>query len=153
LERHHFATRSFEFNTELGEDSPREAIAFANEAEKQVLRADIAVVEVPSFVVRKVNDAFRTWREGHFLRRSGVTARKLFLNFLPDATQADAESLQDACGYGIGLTHQSQEEVLGRYVSFAEFLRFFLCVEDDFPCSFSEPLPHFVFSLRYRWSF
>ncbi len=151
LQRHDLLACAFEVHAELGQHASGQSVAFANEAEEQVLGADVVVVEVAGLVVGQVDDAFGAGRERHVLRRAGVAARQLLFDLGPDSAEPDAEFFEDSRGDAVALAHEPKEQVFGRDVALAEFLRLLLGVEDDLARAFSKALPHLdCTSLRGR---
>ena len=153
LKAHHFAPCSFQVYTELAEHARCQAFALADQAEEQVLGADVVVVQLPGFVVGQVDDALGSRGQLHVLTETPVASGDLPLDLGSDAIQTHAHPVEYPRRYAVVLAHEAQQQMLGGHEVLAESPGFFLREEDDSARSLSKPLPHFaVPPLRMEWS-
>ena len=114
------------------------AVGFAQQAEQQVLGADVVMAHLAGFVDGQLNDALGaggqpgTGGGDLFAGADDVFHRGAHLG------QADAHVYEHAGGHAFLLLNQAQQDVLGAYVVVVEALGFFLSQAEDAAGSFRE---------------
>jgi len=110
-----------ERHAERLEDSGSDALALANEAEEQVLGADVAVAELSRFVDCELDDLLRARRQRDLARgRRRIAPADDELDGGADLRELDPERVKDASGHSLALAHEAQQEVLRPYVVVVE---------------------------------
>src|SRR5262249_46598798 len=113
-----------------------------DEAQQQVLRADVVVVELSCLFVGEVDHPLGARGELHILAQIAVAARDLSFDIGTDPSERDTQAVQYPGGDAIVFPNQPQEQVFGPDRVLAQPRCFFLCEEDHAARSFGEPLPH-----------
>ena len=115
----------FELEAESGERLCRGAVVLAQQAEEQVLGADVVVAEGAGLFERQLEHAFGSRRVGELLARGhGVRPPlDLLLDFVADFLQFHAHLLQHHGGHPGAFLHEGQENVLGAHIVVVESLR------------------------------
>ena len=127
-----------EVHPERLEDTRGDPLAFADEAEEQVLRADVVVAEAARLVDRQLDDALRARREPDLADDRAVPAADDELDGGADLGELDVHVLEHAGGDTFALAHEPEEEVLGADVVVVEPLRFVLGKRQDLARAISE---------------
>jgi hypothetical protein len=125
-------------DAEALEHAGRDPLALADEAEQQVLRADVVVAEAARLVDRQLDDPLRARRQPDLADDRAVPASDDELDGRPDLRQLDVHVLEDAGGDALTLAHEPQEQVLGPDVVVVEPLRLVLRERQDLACAISE---------------
>ena len=115
-----------EVDAERLEDAGGDALALADEAEEQVLRADVVVAEAAGLVDRELDDALRPRRQADLADDRAVAPPDDELDRRPDLRQLDVHVLEDARGHALALADQPEEQVLRADVVVVEPLRLVL---------------------------
>ena len=68
-----------------------DAFALADQAQEDVLRADVVVPELQCLTKRQLENLFRPWSEGNMSTRSLLPLTDDLFNLLADGFQRDAE--------------------------------------------------------------
>ena len=91
----HFFADLFELEPEVHQHLGRDAVLFAEQAEQEVLGADVVVVEVARLLDRVLDDLLGTRRLRQLAHRDHVgTALDELLDLEPDLAQVDVEVLE-----------------------------------------------------------
>ena len=101
-------------------------LALADEAQEQVLRADVVVPQPAGLVDGQLDDALRARRQADLADDRAVAATDDELDRRPDLGQLDVHVLEDARGHTLALADEAQEQVLRADVVVVEPLRFVL---------------------------
>ena len=109
-------------DAEALEDAGRDAFALADEAEEQVLRADVVVAEAAGLVDRQLDDPLGAGRQADLADDRAVTATDDELDGGPDLGQLDVHVLEHPGGDALALPHQPEQEVLSADVVVVEAL-------------------------------
>ena len=113
------------------EDTGGDPLALADEAQEQVLRADVVVSEAACLVDGELDDALRPWRQADLADDRAVPAADDELDGGPDLGQLDVHVLEDARGDTLALADEAQEQVLRADVVVVEPLRLVLSQRQD----------------------
>jgi hypothetical protein len=136
---------------EVEQDPGGDAFVLTDEAEQDVLRADVVVAEAQRFAERELEDLLRARRERDLARGHLVAladdARDLGAHLL----DGDVERLEHPRGEALLLAQQAEQDVLGADVVVLQRPRFVLGEDDDLTGSFGESFEHLV-SLAGRLS-
>ena len=122
-----------EVHAEGLEDAGGDALALADEAEQQVLGADVVVAEAARFVDRELDDALRPWRQPDLTDDRTVTAADDELDGGPHLRQLDVHVLEDPGRHALALPNQPEQQVLRADVVVVEPLGLVLRKRQDFP--------------------
>ena len=95
------------------QDGGRHGSLFAQDAEQQVLGADVAVEELVRFFGRVLQHALRLAAEGDLHRRGDLLAEhRAPFDFLADAVERQVRALEDSAGQTLAFTDEPQQEML-----------------------------------------
>ena len=108
-----------------------DALAFAHEAQQQVLRADVVVAEAPGLVDGQLDHPLRARREPHLADDRAIAAADDELDGGPDLRKLHVHVLEHAGGDALSLAHEAEEQVLGADVVVVEPLRLVLRQRQD----------------------
>ena len=120
-----------EVDPERLEDTGGDPLALADEAEEQVLRADVVVAEAAGLVDGELDDALGARRQPDLADDRPVAATDDELDGGPDLGQLDVHVLEDARGDALALADQAEEQVLRADVVVVEPLRLVLSQRQD----------------------
>ena len=144
----HLLADAGEIGAQLHEHLRGNAFAFANEAEEDVLGADVVVTELQRLAQRELEDLLGTGREGDVTGRSRSSVTDDLLDLRANGFERDAERLEGLRRDAFALVDQSEQDVLGTDVVVIEKAGLLLR-EDDHPSgSVGEALEH---SFRLSW--
>ncbi len=102
------------------------AVAFAQQAEQDVLGADVAVIECLRFLAREREDFLHARSIRDITRHLGVgTGTDLLFHFDADGLQVEAELLQHIDRDTLAELDQAEEQVLRAHVIMIEAVRLF----------------------------
>ena len=132
----------FEVGAELDEHLGGDAFALADQAEQDVLGADVVVAELQRLAQRQLEDLLRPRRERDVAARGLLALADDLLDLLADRLERDAERLERLGGDAFALVDQAEQDVLGADVVVVEHPGFFLSQDDDPPRAVGEPLEH-----------
>jgi len=99
-------------HAERFEHSCGDALPFADEAEQEVLRADVVVAEASRLVDGQLDDPLGAGSEADLADDRSVTPADDELDGSADLGQLDVHVLEDTRSHALALTDESQEEVL-----------------------------------------
>jgi len=129
-------------DAQVRQDASRDTLALTNEAEEQMFRTDIVVMELTGFFEGQLDDTLRTRREDHLLLNRLAAAAYDRLDLLPDLRQVDAKRLEHFGREALALGNYSVQDMLGPDVVVTEALGFFLSQDNTAPRSLGERFPH-----------
>ena len=136
-----------EVGAELHQDLGGDALALADQAEQDVLGADVVVAELQRLAQRQLQHLLRPRGEGDVAGRGLLALADDLLHLLADALERDAEGLECLGGDALTLVDQAQEDVLGADVVVVEHPGLFLGQDDDAAGSVGEPFEHLLLLL------
>ena len=116
---------------ELDEHLCGNALTLADEAEQDVLGADVVVAELQRFTQRQLEDLLRTRREGDVARRRRAALTDDLFDLATHGLEADAERFERFRGDALTLVDEAEQDVLGADVAVIEQPGFFLREHDD----------------------
>ena len=122
-----------EVGAQLHEDLGGDALTLADEAEEDVLGADVVVAELQRLAEAQLEDLLGPGREGDVARRGGAAVTDDLLDLGAHGLQRDAERLERLGGDALTLVDQAEQDVLGADVVVVEQARFLLGKHDN-PC-------------------
>ena len=125
-------TRS-RFTPEAFEHAGGDAFALADEAEEQVLGADVVVAQPARFVDGELDDFLGARRQADFAQHGAVAAADDELDGRADLVELDAEVGEHLRGDAVAFADEAQQEVFRADVVVVEALRFFLGERQDAP--------------------
>src|SRR5690606_15736853 len=140
-----------EVRTELAEHLRSHALALTDEAEEDVLGADVVVAELESLAQRELEHLLGARGEGNVARRRLLALADDLLHLGADGVERDAERVERLRGDTFTLVDQAQEDVLGADVVVVEHPRLFLGKDDHPTCTVGESLEHTA--LLLVWAF
>ena len=120
-----------EVDPERLEDAGGDALALADEAEEQVLRADVVVAEAARLVDGQLDDALGARGQPDLADDRPIAAADDELDRGPDLGQLDVHVLEDARGDTLALADEAEEQVLRADVVVVEPLRLVLSQGQD----------------------
>ena len=129
---------ALEVDAEAFEDAGGDAFAFADEAEEQVLGADVAVVQAARLVDRELDDLLGARGEADFAEHGAVATADDELDGGTDLVQFDAQVGEHLGRDAIAFADEAEEDVLGADVVVVEAVGFFLRERQDTPRPFGE---------------
>ncbi len=115
-----------EVDPERLEDAGGDPLALADEAQEQVLRADVVVAEPAGLVDGQLDDPLGARRQADLADDRAVAATDDELDGGPDLGQLDVHVLEDARGDALALADEAEEQVLRADVVVVEPLRLVL---------------------------
>jgi len=131
-----------EVGTQLDEHLRCDALALADEAEQDVLGADVVVAELKRLAQAQLEDLLRPRREGDVAGGRLLALADDLLNLLADRLQRDAEALQSLGGDAFTLMDEAEQDVLRADVVVVEHARFLLRKHDHPAGTVGEPFKH-----------
>ena len=111
---------------ELDEHLGGDALALTDEAEEDVLGADVVVAELQRLAQRQLEDLLRPWRERDVPGRRRAALADHLLDLAAHRFEGDAQALQRLRRDAFALVDQPEEDVLGPDVRVVEQARFLL---------------------------
>ena len=131
-------------SAQLDEHLGGDALALADQAEQDVLGADVVVTELQRLPQRQLQDLLGARSEGDVPGRSLLALAGDPPDVLADRLQADPQRLQRPGGDAVALADQAEQDVLGADVVVAEHPGLFLSQDRNPPRPVGEPLEHLV---------
>src|SRR5919198_1168555 len=101
-----------EVGAELHENLGGDSLAFPDEAEEDVLGADVVVTELERLTKGQLEDLLRPRREGDVAGRAGATLPDDLLHLSPYGLERDAQRLERLGRHTFPLVDQPEEDVL-----------------------------------------
>jgi hypothetical protein len=136
----HGLTDAVEVGAELLQHLGGDTFAFTDEAEQDVLGADVVVAELEGLAERELEDVLGTRRERDLTGRLRLTFPDDLLDLLTDRFERDIQGIERSRTGPFSHVDQGQEDVLCPDVVVVEHPRFFMSEGDDPPCSVGESL-------------
>ena len=127
---------------QLHEHLRGDALALADEAEEDVLGADVVVAELQRLAQRQLEHLLGARREGDVTRRRRAALADDLLDLGAHGLERDAERLERLGGDALALVDQAEQDVLGADVVVVEQARFFLRQDDHSAGSVGEAFEH-----------
>ena len=131
-----------EVGSELDQHLGGDALALADEAEQDVLGADVVVAELQGLAQAELEDLLGARRERDVSARRLLPLADDLLDLGANRLQRDVEALEGLRRYPLALVDETQEDVLGADVVVAEHPGLFLGQDDDAPRAVGKPLEH-----------
>ena len=138
----HRLADAVEVGAELLQDLRGDALALADEAEQDVLGADVVVTELQGLAERELQDLLGAGREGDVTRRRRLALADDLLDLLAHRLERDVERLERLGGDPFSFVDQAEQDVLGPDVVVVEHPRLFLREDHDAAGSVRETLEH-----------
>ena len=120
-----------EVDAERLQDAGGDPLALADEAQQQVLRADVVVPEPAGLVDRELDDPLGARRQPDLADDGAIAAPDDELDRGPHLRQLDVHVLEHARGDALALAHQAEQQVLRADVVVVEPLRLVLRKRQD----------------------
>ncbi len=127
---------------ELDEHLGGDTLALADQAEQDVLGADVVVAELQRFAQRQLEHLLGARREGDVPGRLLLALTDDVLDLLADGIERDAERLERLGGDTLALVDETEQDVLGADVVVVEHLRLFLGEHNHATGTVRESLEH-----------
>ena len=144
-----------EVGAQLDEHLGGDALALADEAEQDVLGADVVVAELQRLAQRELEDLLGPGGEGDVARRRRPALTDDLLDLAAHGLERDAERLEGLGRDAFALVDQPEQDVLGADVVVVEQPRFLLGEDDDAAGpvgeSFEQGLPPWEVSTSRRF--
>src|ERR1017187_439271 len=116
---------SLDINVERLQDARRRAFAFAEQAEQNVLGADVIVIELFRFLLRQRENLFHARRVGNVADHLGLGAgADLLLHFHADSLEIQAHLLENIDGDALAQLDETKQQMLRTHVVVVETVRF-----------------------------
>src|SRR5690606_2743079 len=129
---HHLRTHLFQVDSETLENAGGDAFTLANEAEQQVFRPDVVVVEPPGLIDRELDDLLRAGGQADLTHDHALAAPDDELDRRAHLGQLDTHVVQDLGRNAVTFSYEPEQEMLRPDVVVVEPLRFFLGERQDF---------------------
>src|SRR5207247_9556884 len=135
---------------EVEQDARGDALVLSNEAEQDVLGADVVVTEGERFTQGELENLLRAWRERNLAARDLIALTDDARHLRPHFLHRDVKGLEHPRRKTLFLAEQSEQDVLGADVVVLERPRLVLREDDDLASPFSETLEHLLSVRRGR---
>src|SRR4051812_8826993 len=132
---------------EVEQDARCDALVLADEAEQDVLRADVVVAEAQCLAECELEHLLRARGERDLPGRHFLAGADDAHDLRTHALHSDVEGLEDTSRKSLLLAQQAEQDVLGADVVVLERSRFLLRENDDLTGSFCESLEHVLLVL------
>ena len=139
---------------EVEQDAGGDALVLADEAEQDVLGADVVVAEAQRLAEGELEDLLGARREGDLAGGDLLTGADDAHDLRAHALDGDVEGLEDAGGQALLLAEQAEQDVLGADVVVLERARLFLGEDHHLARSLCESLEQLCLPLsrlKYRY--
>ena len=124
------------------QDLRGDTFALADEAEEDVLGADVVVAELQRLAQRELEDLLGAGGEGDVTRGSLAAVADDLFDLGAHGLERDAERLERLGGDALAFVDQAEQDVLGPDVVVVEQARLFLRQDDDSAGSIGEAFEH-----------
>src|SRR3954453_13838161 len=136
---------------EVEQDACGDALVLADQAEQDVLGANVVVAQAQRLAEGELEDLLRAWREGDLAGGDFLAGADDADDLRTDTLDGDVERLEHPCGQALLLAEQAEQDVLSAYVVVLESPRLLLGEDDYLAGSLCESLEHSVsLSLVYQ---
>ena len=132
---------------EVEEDARGDALVLADEAEQDVLGADVVVAQAQRLAEGELEDLLGARGERDLPGRHFLAGADDAHDLRAHALHSDVEGLEHASGKPLLLAQQAEQDVLGADVVVLERSRFLLRENDDLAGPFCESLEHVLLVL------
>jgi hypothetical protein len=144
-ELEHLLAHVLELDAQVREHAGRDALALLDQAQQQVLGADVVVAELAGFLEAELEHLLGARREGQVAHRHhGRAALDELLDLGADALEVDAHVPQHVGRDAAALLHQAEQDVLGADVLVVQALRLALGEVHDLAGAVGEAVEHGV---------
>ena len=133
-----FVADLVEVDAERLEDAGGDALALADQAQQQMLGADVVVAEAAGLVDRELDDAFGARGEPDLPDDRPITAPDDELDSRADLGELDIHVLEHACRDALAFAHEAEQQMLGADVVVIEALRLVLRERQHLACAVCE---------------
>ena len=116
---------------EVGQDLGGHSLALAQQAEEQVLGADVVVAELEGLAHGELEDLLAARREGDVAGGGGLSLADDLNDLAAHGVQGDIHGLQGLGGHSLALVDEAEKEVLGADVVVVQGPRLVLREHDD----------------------
>ncbi len=131
-------------------------LALADEAEEEVLGADVVVTELERLAQRQLEHLLGPGCERRGATRGGTGRADGLFDLLPDGLEGDPQGLERLCRDALTLVNQTEQDVLGPQEVVVEKPRFLLGENQDSSGSvgeaFEQGIRLSVLAVGGRWS-
>ena len=131
-----------EVGAELDEHLGGDALALADEAEQDVLGADVVVAELQRLAQAQLEHLLGARGERDVAAGGLLALADDVLDLAADGFEGDVEALERLRSDALALVDEAEEDVLSADVVVAEHARFFLREHDDATSAIGEPFEH-----------
>ena len=138
----HLLAHPGEVGAQLDQHLGGDALALADQAEQDVLGADVVVAELQRLAQRQLEHLLGPRRERDVPGRRLLALADDLLDLAADALQRDAQRLQRLGGDALTLVDEAQQDVLGADVVVVEHPGLFLGQDDDPPRTVGKSFEH-----------
>src|SRR5207247_9623811 len=123
---------------EVEQDARGDALVLSNEAEQDVLGADVVVTEGERFTQGELENLLRAWRERNLAARDLIALTDDARHLRPHFLHRDVEGLEHPRRKTLFLAEQPEQDVLGADVVVLQRPCLVLREDDDLASPFSE---------------
>ena len=127
---------------EVEQDAGGDALVLADEAEQDVLGADVVVTQGEGLAQSQLEHLLRTRREGNLAGGHLLAGADDADNLGAHTLDGDVQGLEDPSGQSLLFAEETKEDVLGPDVVVLERPRLLLGEDDHLTCSLCESLEH-----------
>jgi len=139
----HLLAHFLELQAQVQQHLRRHAVLLAQQAEQQVLGADVVVVQVAGFLDRVLDDLLRPRGLGQLAHGDHLgAALDELLDLQTHLAQVDAEVLQHVGAHAAAFLHQAEQDVLGADVLVVEALGLLVGQGHDLAGAIGETFEH-----------
>ena len=131
-----------EVGAQLHEHLGGDALALTDEAEQDVLGADVVVAELQGLTERELEDLLRPGGEGDVTGRRRAALADDLLHLAADRLERDAERFERLRSDAFTFVDQTEEDVFGADVAVVQQSCFFLCQHDHPTSPIGEAFKH-----------
>src|SRR6516162_6175206 len=140
----HLLAHPVQARAQLHQHLRGDALVLADQAEQEVLCADVIVIKLQRLAQRELEHLLGARGEGDVPRRCLLALADDLLDLLPHRFQADPERLQGLGRDAFALVDQAEQDVLGADVVVVKHPGFLLRQDHNPPRPVGEPLEHLV---------
>ena len=147
-----FIARALDVDLEVLQHARGHAFAFAQQAEQDVLGADVGMVERLRFLAREREHLLHARRVGNVPDHLGLGPdADLLLDFHADGLEIEAHLLEHVDGDALAQLDQAEQEMLGADVVVVEAVGFLAGERQHLLCARREVIHHFPEFPRVLW--